>query len=95
MPRYIIERDLPGAGKLSADQLEAIAQRSCAVLSDLGPAIQWVQSYVTDDRIYCVYLAPDEELVLKHARQGGFPADLVARVHRVIDPTTAEAVPAA
>ncbi|HET9983963.1 MAG TPA: DUF4242 domain-containing protein [Longimicrobiales bacterium] len=91
MPKYIIERELPGAGRLSADQLTGIAQRSCAVLRELGPTIQWVHSYVTDDRIYCVYVAPDEEMLLKHARQGGFPADVIARVHRMIEPVTAEA----
>ena len=91
MPKYIIERDLPGAGDLSAEQLAGIARRSCAVLHELGPAIQWVQSYVTDDRIYCVYVAPDEQLLLVHARRGGFPADVLARIHRVIDPVTAEA----
>ena len=92
MPRFIIERELPGAGQLSADQLQGIAQRSCAVLQELGPSIQWVQSYVTDDRIYCVYVAPDEQMLLRHARQGGFPADVIAQVHRIIDPVTAEAV---
>lgn len=91
MPKYIIERDLPGAGDLSQEQLTTIAQRSCAVLHELGPSIQWVHSYVTDDRIYCVYVAPDEQLLLKHAREGGFPADLIARVRRVIEPITAEA----
>jgi hypothetical protein len=90
MPKYVIERDLPGAGRMSADQLTGIAQKSCAVLNDLGPTIQWIHSYVTDDRIYCVYVAPNEELLLTHARQGGFPADVIARVHHVIDPTTAE-----
>jgi hypothetical protein len=93
MPRYVIERDLPGAGRMSADQLTGIAQKSCAVLNDLGPTIQWIHSYVTDDRIYCVYVAPNEELLLTHARQGGFPADVIARVHHVIDPITAEASP--
>ncbi len=90
MPKYIIERDLPGAGQLTAEQLTAIAQRSCAVLNELGPTIQWVHSYVTDDKIYCVYVAPSEAMVLKHAREGGFPADVVARVHRMIEPVTAE-----
>lgn len=92
MPKYIIERDLPGAGQLTAEQLTAIAQRSCAVLNELGPSIQWVHSYVTDDKIYCIYVAPSEEMVLKHAREGGFPADVVARVHRMIEPVTAEVV---
>ncbi|MEJ2678280.1 MAG: DUF4242 domain-containing protein [Gemmatimonadota bacterium] len=90
MPKYIIERDLPGAGKLTPQQLTAIAQRSCAVLNELGPSIQWVHSYVTDDKIYCIYVAPSEEMVLKHAREGSFPADVVARVHRMIEPVTAE-----
>lgn len=95
MPKYVIERDLPGAGQLSGEQLREIAQRSCAVLRELGPSIQWIQSYVTEDRIYCVYLAPDEEVLLRHARRGGFPADVVARVHQVIEPVTAEPMPAA
>ncbi len=90
MPKYIIERDLPGAGQLSAEQLAAISQRSCGVLNELGPRIQWVHSYVTDDKIYCIYVAPDEEMVLRHAREGGFPADVIARVHRMIEPVTAE-----
>ena len=91
MPKYVIERDLPGAGQLSSEQLTAIAQTSCAVIRDLGPDIQWIQSYVTDDRIYCVYMATDEDLLIRHARQGGFPADVIARVHRIIEPLTAEA----
>jgi hypothetical protein len=91
MPKYVIERDLPGAGQLSADQLTGIAQKSCAVLTDLGPSIQWIHSYVTDDKIYCVYIAPDEEMLLTHARRGGFPADVIARVHAIIEPVTAEA----
>lgn len=90
MPKYIIERNIPGAGKLSAEQLQGISQKSCGVLSDLGPKIQWVQSFVAADKVYCVYIAPNEELVREHARQGGFPADSVARVMTVIDPTTAE-----
>ncbi|HEX2165794.1 MAG TPA: DUF4242 domain-containing protein [Longimicrobiales bacterium] len=90
MPRYVIERELPGAGQLTAEQLTGIAQKSCAVLNELGPQIQWVHSYVTDDKIYCIYNAPDEQTVLAHARMGGFPADVVARVHRIIDPVTAE-----
>jgi cell division inhibitor SulA len=91
MPKYVIERDLPGAGKLSAQELQAVSQKSCAVLRDLGPQIQWQQSYVTADKIYCVYIAPNEQLVREHARQGGFPANRVSRVASVIDPTTAEA----
>jgi hypothetical protein len=94
MPKYIIERDIPGAGQLSQQQLVEISQRSCAVLSELGPSIQWIHSYVADDKIYCVYLAPDEAMLLKHARQGGFPADVIARVHQVIEPVTAEEVAA-
>jgi hypothetical protein len=90
MPKFVIERDLPGAGKLSAQELQGIAQKSCSVLQGMGPLIQWVQSYVTDDKIYCVYVAPDEAAVRKHAKQGGFPANRVARVRSVIDPTTAE-----
>ncbi len=90
MPKYVIERELPGAGKLSPETLQAISQKSCGVLKDLGPQIQWVQSYVTDDKIYCVYIAPNEEIVREHARQGGFPANSVAQVRAVIDPTTAE-----
>jgi len=90
MPKYVIERELPGAGSLPAETLQAVSQKSCGVLRGLGPEIQWVQSYVTDDKIYCIYIAPDEEAVLEHARQGGFPANSVARVRAVIDPTTAE-----
>lgn len=90
MPRFVIERNLPGAGSLTAEQLQGISQKSCGVLRELGPRIQWVQSYVTDDKIYCVYLAPSAEEIKEHARQGGFPADVVAQVRRVIDPTTAE-----
>ena len=91
MPKYLIERTIPAAGKLTDTQLHAIAQKSCGVLQKLGPQIQWVESYITDDKIYCVYIAPNEELVREHAQQGGFPADHVAQVHQVIDPTTAEA----
>lgn len=90
MPRYVIERDIPGAGKLSPQELQAISQKSCSVLNKLGPQIQWVQSYVTDDRVYCVYIAPNAEMVREHARQGGFPANRIAEVKSVIDPTTAE-----
>ena len=91
MPKFVIERNLPGAGTLPAGELQAISQKSCAVLQSMGPSIQWVQSFVTDDKIYCVYLAPDERAVRQHAQKGGFPADSVARVRSVIDPTTAEA----
>ena len=90
MPKFVIERDLPGAGQLTADQLQAISQQSCGVLRELGPQIQWVHSYVTGDKIYCVYIAPDEATVRKHAELGGFPADRVSAVTGVIDPTTAE-----
>ena len=90
MPRYVIEREIPGAGKLSADELQGVAQKSCAVLQQLGPQIQWIESYVTADKIYCVYVAPNEEMIREHARQGGFPADRVSEIKRMIDPTTAE-----
>ncbi|MGH9411821.1 MAG: DUF4242 domain-containing protein [Vicinamibacterales bacterium] len=90
MPRFVIEREIPGAGKLSADEVHAIAQKSCAVLNSMGPQIQWVESFVTDDKIYCIYLAPDEASVRQHAQQGGFPANRVSQVRRVIDPTTSE-----
>jgi hypothetical protein len=90
MPKYIIEREIPGAAKLSAEQLADISQRSCAVLSEMNSSIQWIHSYVTDDKFYCVYVAPDEEMILAHARRGGFPADVIARVHRIVEPITAE-----
>jgi hypothetical protein len=90
MPRYVIEREIPGAGKLSPAELKAIAQKSCGVLNELGPRIQWQESYVTGDKIYCVYIAPDEATVRKHAQMGGFPANRVSEVRTVIDPTTAE-----
>ena len=90
MPKYVIERDIPGAGKLTAPELQAISQKSCGVLREMGPQIQWVQSYVTDDRIYCVYIAPNEEAVRKHAQKGGFPANRISRIRTVIDPTTAD-----
>jgi len=91
MPKYVIEREIPDAGKLSAQELQAISQTSCGVLNKMGPSIQWVQSYVTDDKVYCIYIAPDVEAVLEHARQGGFPANRVSEVKNIIDPTTAEA----
>lgn len=91
MPKYVIERNIPGAGNLTAEQLRGISQISCGVLNKLGPKIQWVQSYVTADKIYCVYIAPNEELVREHAKQGGFPANLISAVKEIIDPTTAEA----
>jgi hypothetical protein len=90
MPKYVIEREIPGAGKLSAADLQGISAKSCSVLSNLGPAIQWVESYVTDDKIYCVYIAPNEDMVREHAKQGGFPANKISQIRKVIDPTTAE-----
>ena len=90
MPKYVIEREIPGAGKLSSAELHAISQKSCGVLNSMGPSIQWVHSYVTDNKIYCVYNAPTEQAVREHASKGGFPANSVARVHAIIDPTTAE-----
>ena len=90
MPKYVIEREIPGAGKLTGDQLRAISQKSCAVLQSLGPQIQWVESFVTDDKVYCVYIAPNAALVREHAKQGGFPANRVSEVRTVIDPTTAQ-----
>ena len=90
MPKYVIERELPGAGKMSPQELMTIAQKSCGVLRDMGSQIQWLHSYVTDDKIYCVYIAPNENMVLEHAKSGGFPADRVSRVTAQIDPTTAE-----
>jgi hypothetical protein len=90
MPKFVIEREIPGAGKFSTEQLKAISQTSCGVLSNMGPQIQWVHSYVTTDKIYCIYNAPNEEMVREHARQGGFPANSVSSVSAIIDPTTAE-----
>jgi hypothetical protein len=90
MPKYVIERDIPGAGKLSLSELHAISQKSCGVLKQMGPQIQWVESYVTDDKIYCVYIAPDEASVREHATRGGFPANRVSQVRSKIDPTTSE-----
>lgn len=90
MPKYVIERLVPGAGKMSADELKALSLRSCNALNKLGPQIQWIHSYVTENKIYCVYIAPDEELVREHARLGGFPANLVSVVKNIIDPTTSE-----
>ncbi|MFM7100606.1 MAG: DUF4242 domain-containing protein [Verrucomicrobiota bacterium] len=90
MPKYLIEREIAGAGNLTPEQLQAVAQKSCGVLRQIGPQIQWVESYVTDDKVYCVYLAPDENTVREHALQGGFPANRISEVKRVIDPTTAE-----
>jgi hypothetical protein len=90
MPKFVIERDIPDAGKLSPLQLQAISQKSCGVLQEMGPRIQWVQSYVTDDKIYCVYIAPNAETVRQHAQQGGFPANRISQIRSVIDPTTSE-----
>ncbi len=90
MPKYLIEREIPGAGKLSPQDLHAISQKSCGVIMKLGPQIQWIESYVTDDKVYCLYIAPNAEMVKEHARQGGFPANRVSEVKTMIDPTTAE-----
>jgi hypothetical protein len=90
MPKYIIERNIPGAGSLTSQELQGISQKSCGILRDMGPQIQWLESYVTDDKVYCVYIAPDEQTLRTHAEKGGFPADSIARVKTVIDPTTAE-----
>jgi len=90
MPKYVIEREIPGAGNFTTDQLKGISQTSCGVLSKLGSQIQWVHSYVTADKIYCVYNAPNEEMIREHAKQGGFPANSVSKVSTIIDPTTAE-----
>lgn len=90
MPKYVIERDIPGAGKLTRDELHAISQKSCGVLRNLGPQVQWLESFVTPDKIYCVYIAPDENAIREHARQGGFPANRISEVKTMIDPTTSE-----
>jgi hypothetical protein len=90
MPKYVIERELPGAGKLSAEELRGISQKSCEVLQEMGPHIQWKESFVTDDKVYCVYIAPNEEAVREHAQKGGFPANRISEIKSVIDPTTAE-----
>lgn len=90
MPKFVIERDIAGAGSLTPDQVTGVSQKSCGVLKNLGPEIQWVQSYVTDDKVYCVYIAPDEAMVRKHAQDVGLPANRVSQIRRVIDPTTAE-----
>jgi hypothetical protein len=91
MPKYVIEREVPGAGSMSSEDLQDLSQNSCNVLTDMGPQIQWVQSQVTDDKIYCTYIAPNEDMIRQHAEQGGFPANKVSEVRAVIDPTTAEA----
>ena len=90
MPKYVIERELPGAGKLTSDQLQAISQKSCGVINHLGPQIQWIESYVTDDKIYCIYRAPSEELIRQHAKEGGSPANRISQIRTIIDPTTAD-----
>lgn len=90
MPKYVIEREVPDAGKLSPEQLQGMSQKSCGVLGNLGPQIQWVQSYVTDNKIYCVYIAPNEALIREHAEQGGFPANRIEQIQTMIDPTTSE-----
>jgi hypothetical protein len=90
MPKYVIEREMPGVGKLSEEEIQAASQRSCSVLREMGPAIQWLHSYVTDDKLYCVYIAPSEDAIREHAQRGGFPANRIAQVGRVIDPTTGE-----
>jgi hypothetical protein len=91
MPKYVIEREIAGAGNLSGAELQGVSQTSCNVLSELGPQIQWLQSYVTDDKIYCIYIAPSEDLIREHAARGGFPANKISEIKTVIDPTTAEA----
>jgi len=90
MPKFIIEREIPGAGQLDAETLQQISQKSCCVLNEMGPQIQWLESYVTDDKVYCVYIAPDKQTILKHAEKGEFPANHIAQVSNIIDPTTAE-----
>ena len=90
MPKFVIEREIPGAGNLSGPELQAISQTSCAVLQKMGPEIQWIESYVTGDKVYCVYIAPNEEMIREHASQGGFPANRISEIRTVIDPTTAE-----
>lgn len=90
MPKFVIEREIPGAGDLSEEELQGISSKSCSILKELGPQVQWLQSYVTDNKIYCIYIAPDQESVVKHAEMGGFPANSVSAIRTVIDPTTAE-----
>ena len=89
MPKYLIEREIPGAGQMSASDLQAISRRSCEVIKNLGPELQWVESFVTDDKVYCIYIAPDAELIRKHAEQGGFPANRISEIKGIIDPATA------
>jgi hypothetical protein len=93
LPKFVIEREIPGAGSMSALELQGVAEKSCSVLRNLGPQIQWLESYVTQDKLYCIYIAPDEAMVREHARLGGFPANRVSQVLRIIDPTTAESTP--
>ncbi|MGH9756288.1 MAG: DUF4242 domain-containing protein [Candidatus Acidiferrales bacterium] len=93
MAKFVIEREIPGAGSMSPQQLQGVAEKSCSVLRNLGPQIQWVHSYVTDNKIYCIYIAPNEEMVREHARQGGFPANKVSQIRSIIDPATSESVP--
>ena len=90
MPKFVIEREIPNAGKLSPEELQGISQKSCKALQDLGPQIQWVQSYVTDDKIYCVYISPNKQMIEEHAKKGGFPANRISEIKSIIDPTTAE-----
>ncbi|WP_162128071.1 DUF4242 domain-containing protein [Flavobacterium phycosphaerae] len=90
MPKYIIEREIPGAGDLTPEQLKGISQTSCGVLTNMGPQIQWVESFVTGNKVYCVYIAPDEKMILEHARQGGFPANSISKITAIINPITAE-----
>jgi hypothetical protein len=90
MPKYLIERDIPGAGKLSRQELQSVSNKSCNILSSMGPQIQWLESYVTSDKLYCIYIAPNPELILSHAEQGGFPANRIAEIVTIIDPTTGE-----
>jgi hypothetical protein len=90
MPRYVIERELPGAGNLSSQDLQAVSQKSCSVLNNLGPSIQWIESFVTEDKVYCVYQAPNKEIIQQHAQQGGFPANRIEEIRNVITPVTAE-----
>ncbi len=91
MPKFIIEREIPNAGSLTSEDLQGIAQQSCSILQDMGPKIQWIESYVTDDKVYCVYIAPDEKAIREHAQQGSFPANRISQIKTIIDPTTAEA----
>lgn len=90
MPKYLVEREIPGAGKLSAQELQGISQKSCDILKRMGPQIQWLESFVTDDKVYCIYIAPNEEAIREHAREGGFPANRISQIKTMIDPTTAE-----